>query len=111
MSPQWHHPCYPGRAGRRLHAHIQRPQHQATEQHTIGTPPLPQSGAGSPPCGPCRHGKAIAALTGAAAALDAADIPLDAPGVLTGDEPTAVLEPLLSLLHDHRVRDRFPAAI
>ncbi|MFE5852739.1 catalase [Streptomyces sp. NPDC056500] len=58
-----------------------------------------------------RHGKAIGALTGAAAALDAADIPLDAPGVITGDGPEAVLEPLLGLLRNHRVWKRFPATV
>jgi catalase len=56
-----------------------------------------------------RHGKAIGAAKGGETALEAAGIPLDAPGVIAGDGATTVLQQLTRLLGSHRVWDRFPA--
>ncbi|WP_445055451.1 catalase, partial [Streptomyces sp. SAS_269] len=57
-----------------------------------------------------RHGKAIGAAKGGEAALEAAGIPLDAPGVVAGDGAPAVLQQVNGLLGAHRVWERFPAA-
>lgn len=56
-----------------------------------------------------RHGKAIGAAKGGESALEAAGIPLDAPGVIAGDGATTVLQQLTRLLGSHRVWDRFPS--
>lgn len=58
-----------------------------------------------------RHGKAIGAWKGAEAALEAAGVPVDAPGVIVGDSGTATLEQVVGLLAAHRVWDRFPAGV
>lgn len=57
-----------------------------------------------------RHGKAIGGWAGAEAALTAAGVPQDAPGVVLGGSGTEVFEQLTTLLRSHRVWDRFPAA-
>ncbi|MET8223420.1 catalase [Streptomyces sp. NPDC004082] len=54
-----------------------------------------------------RHGKAIGGWAGADAVLTAAGIPLDAPGVVTADSGTGVLEQVTGLLGKHRVWERF----
>ncbi|MGV9566701.1 catalase [Streptomyces sp. NPDC003480] len=54
-----------------------------------------------------RHGKAIGAWAGGEAALDAAGVPTDAPGVVIGDRGTATLQQLTGLLGAHRVWERF----
>jgi catalase len=56
-----------------------------------------------------RHGKAIGAWKGAEAALEAAGVPTDAPGVIVGDSGAATLEQVTRLLGAHRVWERFPA--
>ncbi|NEA38814.1 catalase [Streptomyces sp. SID11385] len=56
-----------------------------------------------------RHGKAIGGWAGAEAALSAARVPQDAPGVVLGGSGTQVFEQLTGLLRTHRVWDRFPA--
>ncbi|NED37310.1 catalase [Streptomyces sp. SID8499] len=56
-----------------------------------------------------RHGKAIGAWKGAEAALEAAGVPADAPGVVVGDSGTTTLEQVVRLLGAHRVWERFPA--
>ncbi|MEU3027538.1 catalase [Streptomyces incarnatus] len=56
-----------------------------------------------------RHGKAIGAAKGGQESLEAAGIPLDAPGVIVGDDATAVLRQLVGLLGAHRVWERFPS--
>ncbi|MEU8540655.1 catalase [Streptomyces sp. NPDC048717] len=58
-----------------------------------------------------RHGKPLGGWGGAATVLKAARVPGDAPGVLTGDDPTAILEQTLELLRRHRVWGRFPATV
>ncbi|NEA49048.1 catalase [Streptomyces sp. SID10815] len=58
-----------------------------------------------------RHGKAIGAWKGAEAALEAAGVPADAPGVIVGDSGTGTLEQILHLLGAHRVWERFPAQV
>jgi catalase len=58
-----------------------------------------------------RHGKAIGGWQGAAAALEQAGVPATAPGVVTGDRGTDVLEQIVELLGAHRVWERFPAAV
>lgn len=58
-----------------------------------------------------RHGKALGGWAGAAPALEAAGIPLNAPGVVTGDSAAEVLEQATRLLGEHRVWERFPAAL
>jgi catalase len=55
-----------------------------------------------------RHAKAIGAWGGGQAALDAAGCPADAPGVVVGTDPSAVLSEVVGLLGKHRVWDRFP---
>ncbi|MFI9150576.1 catalase [Streptomyces sp. NPDC053367] len=54
-----------------------------------------------------RHGKAIGAWEGGEAALEAAGVPTDAPGVIVGDSATATLEQLRRLMAAHRVWERF----
>ncbi|MEU2879827.1 catalase [Streptomyces sp. NPDC007070] len=56
-----------------------------------------------------RHGKAIGAWKGAEAALEAAGVPADAPGVIVGDSGASTLEQVVRLLGAHRVWERFPA--
>ncbi|MFF8729501.1 catalase [Streptomyces sp. NPDC015171] len=56
-----------------------------------------------------RHGKAIGATEGGEAALEAAGIPLDAPGVVTADGAADALRHLVELLGTHRVWERFPS--
>ncbi|WP_055491223.1 catalase [Streptomyces sp. TP-A0356] len=58
-----------------------------------------------------RHGKAIGGWAGAEAALRAAGVPLDAPGVVTADSGTSVLEQITRLLTGHRVWDRFASRV
>ncbi|AXX29905.1 Catalase [Actinosynnema pretiosum subsp. pretiosum] len=58
-----------------------------------------------------RHAKAIGAWGGGVAALEAAGVPVDAVGVVTGDSPSAVLGSVVDLLGEHRVWDRFPSAL
>jgi catalase len=56
-----------------------------------------------------RHAKAIGAWAGKDA-LAAADVPVDAAGVVVGDDPADVVTRVLSLLGGHRVWERFAAA-
>ncbi|MEU3188916.1 catalase [Streptomyces sp. NPDC006923] len=58
-----------------------------------------------------RHGKALGGWAGASPALEAAGIPLNAPGVVNGDSATEVLEQVTRLLGEHRVWERFPTAV
>ncbi|MEU0598559.1 catalase [Streptomyces sp. NPDC006393] len=55
-----------------------------------------------------RHGKAIGAWKGAEASLEAAGVPVDAPGVIVGDSGPTTLEQISRLLGAHRVWERFP---
>ncbi|WP_306191180.1 catalase [Streptomyces sp. MK5] len=55
-----------------------------------------------------RHGKAIGAWKGAEASLEAAGVPVDAPGVIVGDSGPGTLEQIARLLGAHRVWERFP---
>ncbi|MBC7272710.1 MAG: catalase, partial [Streptomyces sp.] len=54
-----------------------------------------------------RHGKAIGVWAGGEAALTAAGVPVDAPGVVVADSGTAALEQVTRLLGRHRVWERF----
>ncbi|NJP51874.1 catalase [Streptomyces sp. SBST2-5] len=54
-----------------------------------------------------RHGKAIGAWAGGEAALAAAGVPADAPGVVVAGSGPAALEQLRALLAGHRVWERF----
>ncbi|MBQ1089952.1 catalase [Streptomyces sp. B93] len=54
-----------------------------------------------------RHGKAIGVWAGGEAALTAAGVPVDAPGVVVADSGTAALEQVTGLLGRHRVWERF----
>ncbi|MFE2376142.1 catalase [Streptomyces sp. NPDC059398] len=56
-----------------------------------------------------RHGKAIGGWNGAERVLEAAGIPLDAPGLVTGGDGAGTLEQITRLLKTHRVWERFPA--
>ena len=56
-----------------------------------------------------RHAKAIATLGEGSAALTAAGIPQDAPGIVASDDAEALVTELSGLLAAHRVWDRFPA--
>ncbi|MGV9878627.1 catalase [Streptomyces sp. NPDC003006] len=58
-----------------------------------------------------RHGKAIGGWAGAETALRAAGITDAAPGVVLADGGVQVLEQVAQLLAEHRVWDRFPAAV
>ncbi|MET3368343.1 UNVERIFIED_CONTAM: catalase [Jeotgalibacillus campisalis] len=57
-----------------------------------------------------RHGKAIGVWGPAAAVLDAAGVPLNAPGIVTGEGPDTVIPAVGELLSAHRAWERFPAA-
>lgn len=56
-----------------------------------------------------RHAKALGGWGQAEAALVAAGCDGGAPGVVLGQEPTAVLDGIVELLAQHRVWERFPA--
>ena len=56
-----------------------------------------------------RHAKPLGALSGARQAFDAAGIPVDAPGIVVGDDAGDVLGQITDLLGHHRVWERFPA--
>ncbi|MFI2669366.1 catalase [Streptomyces albidoflavus] len=58
-----------------------------------------------------RHGKAIGAWNGGEQVLTAAGCPLTAPGVVTGDGATQVLDEVTELLGAHRVWERFPTTL
>ncbi|WP_171117339.1 MULTISPECIES: catalase [Streptomyces] len=58
-----------------------------------------------------RHGKAIGGWAGAQSALEAAGVPADAPGVVTGETGTGVLEEVTGLLKSHRVWERFATRV
>ncbi len=58
-----------------------------------------------------RHGKAIGGWKGAEAALEAAGVPADAPGVVVGDSGTGTPAEIIGLLGAHRVWERFPAQV
>jgi catalase len=58
-----------------------------------------------------RHGKAIGAWGGGDAALAAAGVPADAPGVVVGTDGPATLEKLSRLMGSHRVWERFPTGV
>ncbi|MER6347380.1 catalase [Streptomyces sp. NPDC001595] len=58
-----------------------------------------------------RHGKAIGAWANGTAALEAAGVTTDAPGVVVADSPTAVLEQVVELLGAHRVWERFSTQV
>ncbi|MFH8612618.1 catalase [Streptomyces sp. NPDC018029] len=58
-----------------------------------------------------RHGKAIGAWGRGAAALEAAGLPADAAGVVSGAGPEAVLEAVTGLLGAHRAWERFTPAL
>ncbi|WP_069169952.1 catalase [Streptomyces griseus] len=58
-----------------------------------------------------RHGKAVGGWGSVTAVLEAAGAPAGAPGVVTGDSATAVLDRTVELLGAHRVWDRFPPAV
>ncbi|WP_019544903.1 catalase [Streptomyces sulphureus] len=56
-----------------------------------------------------RHAKPIGFWGGAESVLEAAGVPADAPGVVTGTNGTGVLDEIVALLERHRVWERFPA--
>jgi catalase len=58
-----------------------------------------------------RHAKAIGAWGAGVEALTAAGLSADDAGVVTGDDATEVLSGVLELLGNHRVWERFPAAV
>ncbi|AIR96473.1 catalase [Streptomyces glaucescens] len=58
-----------------------------------------------------RHGKAIGAWAGGEVALEAAGVPVDAPGVVLTDSPTATLDEIVRLLGKHRVWERFATPV
>ncbi|MFC8224823.1 catalase [Streptomyces sp. NPDC057287] len=58
-----------------------------------------------------RHGKAIGAWADGRDALETAGIATDAPGVVTADDSSAVLEGLTGMLAHHRAWDRFTPAV
>ncbi|MEU1056461.1 catalase [Streptomyces sp. NPDC005876] len=58
-----------------------------------------------------RHGKAIGVWAGGDAALQAAGVPADAPGVIVADSGTAALEQVTRLLGAHRVWERFATQV
>ncbi|MDQ0000869.1 catalase, partial [Pseudarthrobacter sulfonivorans] len=57
-----------------------------------------------------RHAKAIGSLHAGSAALTAAGIPQDAPGIVSEEDAEALVTALTGLLAAHRVWERFPAA-
>ncbi|WP_309073363.1 catalase [Paenarthrobacter sp.] len=56
-----------------------------------------------------RHGKAIGAWGSGAAVLDAAGVPQNAPGIISGEGPDTVIPAVRELLSAHRAWERFPA--
>ncbi len=58
-----------------------------------------------------RHGKAIGVWGGGDAALAAAGVPADAPGVVVGTSGPSTLEKLSRLMGSHRVWERFPTTV
>ncbi|GAA3867058.1 catalase [Streptomyces sedi] len=56
-----------------------------------------------------RHGKALGGWAGADAALTAAGVPTDAPGVVLGPDGPGTLRDVVTLLGTHRVWSRFEA--
>ena len=58
-----------------------------------------------------RHGKAIGAWAGGEAALEAAGVPVDAPGVVVGADGAATLERVRELMGAHRVWERFTTTV
>ncbi len=54
-----------------------------------------------------RHGKAIGAWAGGEAGLEAAGVPVDAPGVVVTDSGPSALDQIRTLLGSHRVWERF----
>ncbi|MFE7890341.1 catalase [Streptomyces sp. NPDC057412] len=58
-----------------------------------------------------RHGKAIGVWAGGEAALEAAGIPVDAPGVVVGADGAATLEQVRELMGAHRVWERFTTTV
>ncbi|MFI9821456.1 catalase [Streptomyces sp. NPDC052013] len=81
-----------------------------------GVPSAAQRTTGDPRVGlllseAFRHGKAIGAWAGGEAALEAAGVPADAPGVVVADSGPAVLERLRELLGTHRVWERFDSQV
>ncbi|MFF5257056.1 catalase [Streptomyces leeuwenhoekii] len=58
-----------------------------------------------------RHGKAIGAWAGGEAALEAAGVPTDAPGVVLATTGTSALEQVTTLLGGHRVWERFTTRV
>ncbi|WP_327420333.1 catalase [Streptomyces sp. NBC_01230] len=58
-----------------------------------------------------RHGKALGAWAGGADALEAAGLPADAVGVVTGEAADTVLQSVTGLLGQHRAWDRFIPAL
>ncbi|MFE0330518.1 catalase [Streptomyces sp. NPDC058960] len=58
-----------------------------------------------------RHGKAIGGWAGAEAALQAAGVPTDAPGVVTAQTGSGALQQISGLLTKHRVWERFASRV
>ncbi|MGW5610570.1 catalase [Streptomyces sp. NPDC003753] len=58
-----------------------------------------------------RHGKAIGGWAGAEAALQAAGVPTDAPGVVTAQTGSGALQQISGLLTKHRVWERFVSRV
>ncbi|MHA6757360.1 catalase [Streptacidiphilus sp. PAMC 29251] len=58
-----------------------------------------------------RHAKALGGWTEPQHTLEAAGYLYGAPGVVIGEEPQTILEEITALLGQHRVWDRFPAAV
>ncbi|MFF4211856.1 catalase [Streptomyces sp. NPDC001796] len=58
-----------------------------------------------------RHGKAIGGWAGAEAALRAAGVPTDAPGVVTARTGSDALQEIIGLLTKHRVWERFASRV
>ncbi|MDF9868728.1 catalase [Streptomyces pratensis] len=58
-----------------------------------------------------RHGKAIGVWGEGGSVLEAAGLPADSPGVVTGESASSVLETVTGLLRGHRSWDRFTPAL
>ncbi|MFF7331748.1 catalase [Streptomyces sp. NPDC008150] len=58
-----------------------------------------------------RHGKAVGAWGTGVDAVQAAGLPADAAGLVTGETGTAVLDTVTTLLGEHRAWDRFTPAV
>ncbi|MBA4861704.1 catalase [Streptomyces sp. PSKA54] len=58
-----------------------------------------------------RHGKAVGGWAGAEDVLLAAGIPVQAPGVVVGEDGSGALQQVIGLLAKHRVWERFPAGV